>query len=424
MFFLLTVKVNIDNMKRVVKLWVDLGYSVRGTPLMVDITYGGLLVVGDHGAGKTFLLERCKESLIDVCDLVVPDAMMIRDLCERMSRKNSHESLVVLVADDFDRLGDESRKDLLDLALRGHLAGIHVIASTSETDVIDNLALCAFRNIVSFRVSRNTGALALPDEANSLIVPGEGIFMSTMMKTINFKTIIKMQKEKFYNQRIGHEFSHGLGPKGKRTSVIGGSFNCDKGPNNEHGEVCPNYEICTDVNIKDSSRFSNCPYMHGDRLEDEPTHEIESGNRTYSRFAKYVSELCDLNLSKDAFWDHVVFTNYVQFMLPKEDSATAKKTSARDAVAFQELMDELDAIGQQPEIIIVWGVAGEELKHDVIDPEMLKESEGFFFHRMFNGKKVAIVNCSHPDRRWRMCAEDRMYEDKMLAKYLRKALDE
>ena len=176
------------------EIMIILGHTANGKTLKVDVSHGGLLVVGDRGTGKSYLLDRMRDSLVKVCDLAEPNMVTLLGLNNQLKARQSCVRDVVLVVDDFDRLCDDLRAGLMNIALKGHLIGAHVIASTSDIKAVDSLVLCAFRNIVSFKISMGTGLMNLPSDVKSLLVPGEGILFSTVIHRTKFNTISTIMK--------------------------------------------------------------------------------------------------------------------------------------------------------------------------------------------------------------------------------------
>lgn len=178
----------------------ELGYEGRDLcigatrdfkPLTVDVRYGGLLVVGDHGTGKTAFQKQCADRLKGRFDVTEQDEDGILSLAGRLASPCGSGADTLLVAGDYDRMTAKARKALLRIALKGHLYNIHTIASTSTASQIDALTMCAFRNVVCFRIASGEGpkCTVLPDDAALLGEGGDGLLVSTLMDITRFHTI-------------------------------------------------------------------------------------------------------------------------------------------------------------------------------------------------------------------------------------------
>lgn len=102
-----------------------------------------------------------------------------------------------------------------------------------------------------------------------------------------------------------------------------------------------------------------------------------------------------------AIWEHMAFTNYVQFFLPATNGSFRETSwsdlSERDFAAFTEVVQQL-----QPDIIIVWGsVINSALKERnpyLVDLKELQETEYYVCHLNVPGVNhpVAVINPYHP----------------------------
>lgn len=204
-------------------------------------------------------------------------------------------------------------------------------------------------------------------------------------------------ESKFFIPFVGSKYQEGI--NGKKILVVGASFYCTQ-------TSCRFFFKCTNVQTKDSSPYDDiCPVYAKDKMQlhNEPTYCVENAPRTYRIFASYISSLLESN-NYDDTWNHLAFTNYVQFFLPgdKKGFRETRMTdlSERDFNAFLELLMDL-----KPDIVVIWGsVISFRLKEDnqyVIDKEFLEESEYYLCHiRLPNSvHDIALLNPYHPSSR-------------------------
>lgn len=201
-------------------------------------------------------------------------------------------------------------------------------------------------------------------------------------------------KQTFFNPFIGENYHKGI--KGKRILVLGASFYCNK-------TECLFFKSCTNTSVKDSSPYDNiCPEYKEDGicLHDEPANSIENMYPTYQKFAKGMAKFIGDD-DYNSIWNHLAFTNYVQFFLPS-NSEYYRETrfsdlSERDFESFIETITYL-----QPDIVIIWGcVINDRLKEKniyVINEQELIESDGYICHMQLPGmdKRIALLNPYHP----------------------------
>ena len=203
-----------------------------------------------------------------------------------------------------------------------------------------------------------------------------------------------MSKNQFFEPFVGKRYAEGI--NGKRILVLGASFYCDR-------VKCPFFASCTSVIMKDSSAFdTKCPEYQpaGKKLHLEPSYCVEDAPVTYQRFAAYMGK----HLGTDDYntvWDHLAFTNYVQFFLPATNGSFRETSwsdiSERDLAAFTEVVKKL-----QPDIVIVWGsVINSCLKERnpyLADLKELQETEYYIGHLNIPGaeKPIAVINPYHP----------------------------
>lgn len=201
-------------------------------------------------------------------------------------------------------------------------------------------------------------------------------------------------KNRFFRPFIGNKYQEGI--RGKKILVVGASFYCD------HTE-CKYFSECTDEERKDSSSFDKlCPeYMKtGKLLHNEPSYCIEDVPRTYKIFASYITKFIENDSYAEA-WNHVAFTNYVQFFLPcKGDSFRETRItdlSERDFYAFNETLVEL-----QPDIVIIWGcIFNSRLREQnqyLVDKGELDRTEWYVCHIKLPTieREIAMINPYHP----------------------------
>lgn len=170
-----------------------LGVDRHFKPLAIDVRYGGLLVVGDHGTGKTELLEQIRETMKHQFRIVEPDEEGLIALAGSIGTEGNCGPDTLLMVDDYDELGKKAKSALLRIALTGHIDNIFTIAASASPARIDALSLFAFRNVVSFRISseRELKKTSLPLDAALLGSHGDGLLISTTMDITRFHTVTK-----------------------------------------------------------------------------------------------------------------------------------------------------------------------------------------------------------------------------------------
>lgn len=198
----------------------------------------------------------------------------------------------------------------------------------------------------------------------------------------------------FFHPYIGEQYAQGI--QGKKILVLGASFYCNR-------IECPHFASCTSIVLKDSSAYdSQCPeYMpHNKMLHLEPSYCVEDAPVTYQRFAAYMGTFLEDN-DYDNVWNHMAFTNYVQFMLPASNG-TFRETSwsdlsERDFDAFIEVLQSL-----KPDIVIVWGnVINSRVKERnkyLVSLQELQETEYYICHLQLPNmnQQIALINPYHP----------------------------
>ena len=211
----------------------------------------------------------------------------------------------------------------------------------------------------------------------------------------------------FFKPRIGKDYKKGL-RQGKKVLVLGASHYCLHNQNNNTGFICPVWNLCTSLAIKDSSPYNlSCPYYKSSKnelergllLEDSPSIEVdnylEGGDYiSYSNFTDFMMEIFGFNAPYE-FWDKVAFYNYVQHFLP---SQTTPRQTRADIMNFEALLNVIKDL--QPDIIIVWGVAvTNHFKHKYISNLVGKlefRENSYFIDMNFEGKEYLFINPYHP----------------------------
>lgn len=228
----------------------------------------------------------------------------------------------------------------------------------------------------------------------------------------------------FFKPREGKLYKKGL--LEKKIFVLGASFFCNK-------STCKNFEACTNEEQKDSSAFNNsCPeytnenaHIEGDSLQDAPSIEIDAfiktlSSKSYAAFSMFFEGfLAKHNYilkAGDTIWDHVCFTNYVQFILPHYQTYNWDIEPDRYNNALKSALIEFC-----PDIVICWGnVINTPLRSfdGCIDEEELYKSEYYRFHWKVNNKSFSFVNCDHPQ------SSEFILNYKKFEKYLDAAINE
>lgn len=217
------------------------------------------------------------------------------------------------------------------------------------------------------------------------------------------------QSSRFFVPFKGKEYEAGI--NGKKVLVVGASFYCDK-------QDCPHFSDCSNPDKKDSSPYNNtCPEYakHGAELRYEPTYAIDENYQAYQRFDKLMHEV--VNSDVENVWEHLAFTNYVQFFVPTKNTYK-DYLSDRDFEAFIETLIEL-----KPDVVISWGmVTIDDVRTNnkyVFDKEKLPDSEWYICHLKVPGieHSITLFCCFHPSSKdW--------YEDfDKCAEYLRQVIE-
>lgn len=199
-----------------------------------------------------------------------------------------------------------------------------------------------------------------------------------------------MSDPRFFKPFKGDKYEIGI--NGKKILVVGASFYCTK-------TNCRFFADCTDIVKKDSSKYDSiCPDYSEEKhlLSEEPWHTIGNGYRTYKVFANFISQFLNENDYREV-WQHLAFTNYVQFFLPSVNTRKGH-LSKRDFDAFIETLSEL-----KPDIVISWGVVFlDEIRTNnpyVIDLKDLKQNEYYLCHLRGVPEvdhDIKLLSCYHP----------------------------
>ena len=201
-------------------------------------------------------------------------------------------------------------------------------------------------------------------------------------------------KNNFFKPFVGKDYSRGISRK--KILIVGASFYCN------HPD-CQYFDDCTDPSKKDSSDYNYvCPYMtEGMALEDSPTDSINEEYGACNRFGDYLKTLIPSCESIREAWDHVAFTNYVQFFLPAQAGSASptcrNDLSERDFKAFIEVAENL-----LPNVIVIWGaIINTPLvtkNKYVTDRDMIEKSRGYLCHMTLplSHHNVSLLNPYHP----------------------------
>ena len=217
----------------------------------------------------------------------------------------------------------------------------------------------------------------------------------------------------FFEPYVGPNYENGI--NGKKVLVVGASFYCNH-------KDCLYFKDCTDVNVKDSSRFNKCcPEYNKDDvpLSRTPQYEIHEGHKTYRTFAKSMCEILNLKSDSDedyydAFWNRVAFTNFVQYFLPRWKTLPSDCTD-RDLEALCEVIKE-----KKPDIVIIWGTVTSNLIKSALcyDSELQDNTSGYICHsNVIDDNCVIVLNTYHP-------SYSRFKDNGNLEKYVRMAFEQ
>lgn len=211
-----------------------------------------------------------------------------------------------------------------------------------------------------------------------------------------------MKHEVFEPWIIESFYKQGL-QDGKLVLVLGHSHYC-----NYNDEPC---DKCTSSVSGCKECKLDCPHM--DEIQDTFPHEWKekglalntkaeiqrflNGNNqyTYRKFSEFMCEY--LKCSKEYFWNHIAFYNYVQYILP-ECSADIKwitKDKEND-LAFEEMLMGLPVL---PDVIVAWGKVGKHL-YNLCQGKYLDVMNNlhdkYLYTITLQGKQCIVLNSCHP----------------------------
>ena len=213
----------------------------------------------------------------------------------------------------------------------------------------------------------------------------------------------------FFKYRKGSLYEAGL--FGFRTLVIGESHPCDK------KEECQYWKLCTDVSVKDSSKFNTiCAYSDAPTLSETTIFDIDNhitgGHiiKSYDIFSKFMFECLGNLASSQEFFERVTFVDFVQFFVP-EISIKENWLSERDYFAMEEVVNDVG-----PELIIFWGTkVGNYFKSiDRRDSGIEGVNMDYLFVHNICQKDRLVLNTYHPSGRYQCFAQDRMNLQKQI----------
>lgn len=197
-------------------------------------------------------------------------------------------------------------------------------------------------------------------------------------------------KIRFFEPYVGKKY-YEEGVNGKKVLVLGASFYCEKG---EINSEC--HSICTNPNKRATADFKDkCPYCK--RYNKNLTERAEIAiniekcdSVSYQNFEIFLQAI----LLKEHPWDYVAFTNYVQFMVPTQETKK-EYLSDIDYESFEEVIEYL-----KPDVVIEWGKPVQEHLETKISEikEELKKSDGYICNHIFKGVSVTIVCLRHPSK--------------------------
>ena len=196
---------------------------------------------------------------------------------------------------------------------------------------------------------------------------------------------------RFFNPWIGNNYRDGLGNNEYCVLVLGASVYCS------FRGKCPHFDECTSGDNQDSSEFNNdCPFPEKDSnddatpLEDYPIHVYSP---TMTKFENKMEDRFGEILGGDSIWDHIAFTEYVQYFMDHKDTYPSD-LSERDFDAFLETLDEL-----RPDVVIVWGnVVADVLRESEYSVEV-DDDDPWDFAWEYKDMFIRFICCTHPASR-------------------------
>ena len=212
---------------------------------------------------------------------------------------------------------------------------------------------------------------------------------------------IEETASRFFNPWIGDNYWEGIGSNKFCVLVLGASVYCTHDGNHtykgEKVERCPHFEECTNGDNQDSSEFNDdCPFPETDSdgdatpLEDYP---IYVWSRTMTKFENKMEDRFGEILGGDSIWNHIAFTEYVQYFMDHEDTYPSD-LSERDFDAFLETLDEL-----RPDVVVVWGdVVSDALRESEFSVEV-NDDDPWDFAWEYDDMLIRFICCAHPASR-------------------------
>ena len=195
--------------------------------------------------------------------------------------------------------------------------------------------------------------------------------MSFFVKMFNVKKIKEMNKVNFL-PFVGKNYTKGI--CGKRVMVLGQSHYCDT-----KEEAVP--EITNNV----------IQWYTDDSVE------FEGWMNTYTKFIRALSGEAIARAESAAWWDKVLFYNYVQVPMSAARIKPMRQDFASSEVAFFEVLEQY-----QPNRVLVWSKADlyDELprKGYQCDDLVLKNGDAIetWAYELSNGKQVQLLPITHP----------------------------
>jgi hypothetical protein len=192
-------------------------------------------------------------------------------------------------------------------------------------------------------------------------------------------------KNVFFKPWVGKNYSS-TGINGKKLLILGESHYC--------GENCP---TCGKLEIDDKNcREFTTNVVNGFLKYKEGDGECEGWMNTYTKFGNI---FYNRHLSFDevqAFWDSIVFYNFVQSSTNGPRESPTSKEFTKSASAFFEILQEY-----KPDLIIVWG---KRLWHQMPETNdygkekiMFEDQDrGPFRYYTIDQKKIPAFKIYHP----------------------------
>jgi hypothetical protein len=196
-------------------------------------------------------------------------------------------------------------------------------------------------------------------------------------------------KNVFFKPYIGKNYFE-KGYSGKKLMILGESHYCsdlqDKDCQCGQAEKCLQLSKCEVFTTDALNRFFD--YKKG-------IAESEPWMTTFTRFTDVFLGKKVSNEKLLAFWDDVMFYNYVQKAIGGSRTSPAEQNFEDSEKAFFEVLDTY-----QPDLIIVWGARLEgrlpKKNKTVSDFEILNKAGHKFHYYEVSGKKIPAYAIYHP----------------------------